>query len=94
MNKEELISITEFCKIYQIDLSLLIALNESGIIVLEQLGEESYLHYDHLNHLDKVIYFYQELGINIEGIETIMHLLNQIEQLQGTIKQLNNIMNH
>jgi chaperone modulatory protein CbpM len=94
MNKEEMISIAEFCKIYQIDLSLLNALNESGAIVLEHIEEELYLHYDHLNHLNKIICFYEELGINIEGIEAILHLLNQIEQLQNTIKHLNNTTGH
>ncbi|WP_157998133.1 chaperone modulator CbpM [Aquimarina agarivorans] len=37
--------------------------------------------------------FYRDLNINVAGIETVMHLLQRIENMQQEIQQLKNELN-
>ncbi len=41
----------------------------------------------------KIVVFYRDLNINVAGIETVMHLLQRIENMQQEIQQLKNELN-
>jgi hypothetical protein len=43
-----------------------------------------------LNELEKIIRLYYELDINLEGIETVIHLLQRINDMQDEITLLKN----
>ena len=45
---------------------------------------------DQMAALEKIIRFYYDLDINIEGIETITHLLKRINSMQDEITTLKN----
>jgi hypothetical protein len=57
------------------------------------IEETSYIHKKQLPDLEKIIRFHSELDINIEGIETITHLLNRINELQNEITILKTRLN-
>ena len=75
MQTEYLIAIDEFCANHNIEVSFISSLQQNG-------GQ--------LQQLEKYIRFYYELDINMEGIETITHLLHRVISLQDEITELRN----
>ena len=86
----ELITINDYCLKYAVEPSFIVALEDSGLIVLTLIEENKYIHYKQLMEMERFIHFHYELQINIEGIEAIMGLLEKIKRLQHEIEDLKN----
>jgi len=84
----ELITINDYCIKYAVEPSFIVALEDSGLIVLTVIDEHKYIHYKQLVEMERFIHFHYELQINIEGIEAIMGLLQKIKRLQHEIETL------
>ena len=52
--------------------------------------QSSYILPDEVHKLEKLVSLHYDLDINIEGIETINHLLEKIEDMQNEIIKLKN----
>lgn len=90
MKKENFIAAIEFCSSHNIEISFINILNESGLIEIETIDDTIYIHESQLQELEKIVRFYYELDINLEGIETIIYLLHKSELLQSEITALRN----
>ncbi len=90
MQKENLIAVNEFCASHNIEISFISSLQEAGLIKCTTVEESLFIDAEQLQHLEKIVYFHYELDINLEGIETINHLLRRIETLQDEIVMLRN----
>ncbi len=90
MESNELIVVEVFCKESQIEISLINELEEFGLIEIVQNNGLKYIHLNHLNKVEKVIRFHNELNINKEGIEAIFELLKRLEQLNEEVQYLKN----
>jgi len=90
MRKEHLISTIEFCTIHDIEISFISSLHETGLIEIITIEETEYFDKSQLQQLEKIIRLYYDLGINLEGIETITHLLNRLNDMRGEITTLKN----
>jgi hypothetical protein len=77
-----MISAADFCTSHKVEMSFVEALKESGLIEVAVLERQSYIPFEELGKLEKLIRFHYELDINVEGIETIMHLLQQVDRMQ------------
>ncbi|CAM4085370.1 MerR HTH family regulatory protein [Pedobacter westerhofensis] len=84
----ELITINDYCNKYAVEPSFIVALEDSGLIVLTVIEDNKYIHYKQLVEMERFIHFHYELQINIEGIEAIMGLLQKIKRLQHEIETL------
>lgn len=82
MNVEKYISLTHLCTHYNLEMPFFVQLNESGLIQIELQNEDAFIHVEQILSLEKIINLHVDLDINIEGIETILHLLEKIEALQ------------
>ncbi len=85
-----LITIEEFCAKHDIEESFISSLQETGLIEITTIEENDFIPADQIQQLEKFIRFYYELDINLEGIETISHLLQRVNALQEEIIQLRN----
>ena len=85
-----MVLVTEFCIHHNIELSFIHSLKEYDMIETVQKEEKIYLPISELPRLEKIIRLHFELDINLEGIETITHLLKRIELMQERITQLTN----
>ncbi len=92
MNQETLIALEEICNSYNIEIPFIYSLSESGLIKLVIIREDSFVDHMQLPRLEKYINFHYTLGINIEGIETIHHLLLRMETLQEEVNRLKNAL--
>lgn len=87
---ENYISAAQFCLGHQIDISFITLLDERGLITIEKENEILYIKDSELPELEKIVHLYYELGINIEGIETILNILNKNRELREEIIMLKN----
>jgi hypothetical protein len=89
MTTDQLIPAKDFCASHHIELSFIQLLHESGLIEVTIIEENTFVHIEQLEQLEKIIRLY-EMDINIEGIETITHLLQRINSMQHKITELKN----
>ena len=87
---EHLIAIDDFCMIHKIEHSFIWSLHEAGLIHIETIETTGYVEDEELSDLEKFTRFFYEMNINIEGIETITHLLHQIQGMNQEVNRLKN----
>jgi hypothetical protein len=90
MQTKHLIPADEFCANHNIEISFISALQETGLIEMTTIKETGFIQASQLPQLEKIVRFYYELGINLEGIETITHLLQRIQAMQDEMTALKN----
>jgi hypothetical protein len=90
MSPEYLIAIDEFCASHNIEISFISSLEQNGLIEITTIEETGFINADQLKQLEKFIRFYYEFDINLEGIETITHLLQRVNSMHDEIVELRN----
>jgi len=90
MNKINLIPAKKFCTSHNIEISFITSLHEAGLLETTIIKETEYIHENQLSELEKIVRLYYELDINLEGIQTVMHLLQRINDMQDEITLLKN----
>jgi hypothetical protein len=90
MKSENLIALNEFCLHHNIEISFISSLEQNGLIEIHKIQETGFIEAGQLHQLEKIVRLFYELDINLEGIETINHLLNKINSLQSEITGLKN----
>ena len=93
MQTQDLFLLNEFCIKNNIEISFINSLHTSGLIEITTIEEQDFINTEQLKQLEKIKYYYYELEINLEGIETIMHLLAKIKNMQDEIIELKNKLN-
>lgn len=86
----EYILTKDLCDRYTIDTSFIALLIEKELIEVHHIEEKHYIHLDTLGRFEHILRLNTELGVNLDGIEVIQHLLNKIEKLQQANIQLRN----
>lgn len=90
MQTDYLIPVDEFCVIHNIEISFISSLQQNGLIEITTIKETGYIDKNQLKQIEKFIRLYYDLDINIEGIETITHLLQRVNAMQDEIQILRN----
>ena len=90
MTNEEMVAAHEFCTSHKVDISFLHSLSEAGLIEITMLQENVFINQDRLPELEKLVRLHYEMDINLEGIETICHLLQQMNAMQEEMRVLKN----
>jgi hypothetical protein len=90
MNKGNMIPANDFCTFHNIEISFLNSLQEAGLIEITTIDETEYIFENQLNDLEKIVRLHYDLDINLEGIETVIHLLQRINDMQDEITLLKN----
>jgi hypothetical protein len=87
---ENLIPANEFCENHNIGISFVRSLQETGMIEITTIEETAYINASQLQELERIVRLHFELDINLEGIDTINHLLQRINNMQDEITVLRN----
>jgi len=82
MPLNNLVPIQHFCVYHQVEVSFIDSLQDYGLINITVINEEKYLFLEEVKEVEKMMVFYFDLGINLEGIEVIYNLMLQNEMLQ------------
>ena len=86
----QLITISEYCSLHDLDLVFLTNLESEGIISFTIIDNQAYLDVEELPALETYTRWHYELGLNTAGIDVVHQLLKKITMLQDEIKKLNN----
>ena len=79
---KEFISIHKICESYQIPTSFFNELQEFDLIPVYTKNEEPMIDVAVLPQVEKILRLHFDLHVNMEGIDVIINLLQQIENLQ------------
>ena len=90
MQRQDIIPAGEFCVHHNIQLSFIHSLSEYGMVQTVLIEEEIFLPISEMEKLEKIIRLHFELDINLEGIETISHLLDRMNAMRQEIVRLTN----
>ncbi len=90
MITEDLILIDQLCTHYKIELAFIDALDNIGLIEIEVLEENRFIHQDRIGDLEKMIRLHHELNVNLEGIDVVFNLINKEMKLREEINSLKN----
>ena len=82
MENKEYLLVENICTYHKIDISLMDSLHSQGLLNLIYIDDQKYLFHEDLKETEKMIRLYDELGINVEGIDVIFNLLQKLDELQ------------
>lgn len=84
----DLIIVDDYCQKCHIDPSFIVLLEEDGLINVQTVDGERYLHESELHELERFTRWYYDLSINIEGISVIHDLLSRMRAMEQEIAHL------
>ncbi len=90
MSTEHLIPADKFCIYHNIEFSFIRNLQELGLLEITIIAGINYIPEDQLEKLERMLRLHDDLEINLEGIDTITHLLGRINKMQAEINALKN----
>ncbi len=90
MSKENLILINKLCTHYEVEMILFSNLHELGIIEIHTIEDAHFIHEDKIDVVEKVIRIHKDLNINLEGVDTVLNLLEKINDLQAELNTVKN----
>lgn len=88
--EQNLIAITTLCSHYEIEFSFIDALHKTGLIQIEIVKQDQFIHQDQIGDLEKMIRLHHELNVNIEGIDVIFNLLEKEKEMREELNALKN----
>lgn len=90
MSKEKLILIKQLCLHYEVEMSLFSELQDFGIIEILTIEDAYFIHEDKISVVEKVVRMQKDLNINLEGVDTVLNLLDKINDLQTELNIVKN----
>jgi len=90
MNTNNLISTQILCSHYDIEISFVDQLSKMGLIQIEVVEQNLYIHQDQISNFEKIVRLYYELDVNLEGIDIVFNLLEKERELQTELIALKN----
>lgn len=85
MTTEIYIPIKTLCTHYKVETSFFQGLNDYGLIEITTVEQSPCVHQNHLKNLEAIVRLHHDLNINFEGIDTVLNLLDKINDLQGEL---------
>lgn len=86
MEKENYILVRTFCEQTNIPDTFINSLYDYGLIEYRKIEKETYILPDDISEIERIDRLHQELGINLEGIDALNHMLKRIRKME---KELN-----
>lgn len=84
----ELISIEEYCRYHHTEITFIDALESNGLIKIVYAETIRCIDAEQLERLEKYTRLYNDLELNIPGIEVVNVLLEKVESMQHRIHEL------
>jgi hypothetical protein len=61
-----------------------------GLIQIEIIEQNQFIHQDQIRDLEKIIRLHNELNVNLEGIDIVFNLLEKERELRNELNTLKN----
>lgn len=86
MEKKHLILVSYYCQQTNTSIAYVESLEEYGLIQTLSIAEDNYVHSEDIAEIERVNRLQEELGINLEGIDALNHLLQKVNHLEKQLK--------
>jgi len=90
MKAEDLIPIEQICANYNVELTFIDSLHDLGLVEIITIKQTRFVEKDHMSDIEKMMRLHYDLGINLEGIDAVAHLLKKMKELEEEVKTLKN----
>lgn len=88
MEKEKYILVRHYCEQTHIPNDFIDALKEYGLIKCEQIETEVYILDEEIPEIERFDRLYNDLGINLEGIDALNHVLHRLHNMESELNML------
>lgn len=88
MDNSTFIAAETLCLHYDIEISFVEDLDNIGLIQIETIDQNKFIHHDQISDFEKIIRLHQELKLNLEGIDVVLNLLEKERALRYEIQTL------
>lgn len=88
MEKDNLISVNDFCIYHKLEITFIQVLEEKGLIETTTVEEGQYLYPECLDDLERLIRLHQDLSIHLDDLDIVNNLLKSISHLQLQLKEM------
>ncbi|UZO80395.1 chaperone modulator CbpM [Aquimarina sp. ERC-38] len=88
MTSEHLIPLLDFCKNHKVEDTFIRELQDMGLIQVVSVHQSYYIEQDTLPRLEQIVRFNKDLHINVEGVDVILRLLDEMQQVKDEMKVL------
>lgn len=88
MQQPEVVALNHFCELHEVELTFVEELDTLGIIEIVQLANERFLKLEEISVVERCIRLHCDLNINAEGIITVAHLIDTVEELNEELRRL------
>ena len=90
MDSENFILIEHYCEQTQTPIDFINDLLEYGMIEIQLIENKTYVQSHFIIEIERIYRLRQDLGINMEGIDSLNHMLKKINRLERELKLLRN----
>jgi chaperone modulatory protein CbpM len=90
MATKNLISADDVLMHHQLEQTFIRSLQEEGLITINIVDQQTFIPANELPKLETMIHLYRDLDINVAGIASIGHLLQQLDEMQQRMWLLQN----
>jgi len=88
MEKENLILVSHYCQQTRTSIEFIESLQDYGFIQVLLIEERNYVHSQDITEIERINRLQEELGINLEGIDAINHVLQKVNKLEKELKMV------
>jgi phage terminase small subunit len=88
MEREEFILVSHYCEQTSTPMDFIDALRDYGIIEIQLFENQNYVAPTTIVEIERVNRLHHELGINLEGIDALNHILEKVIRLERELKVL------
>ncbi|PVW13836.1 chaperone modulator CbpM [Marixanthomonas spongiae] len=88
MAHSKYIQVTTYCKQTKIDRDFVDALQQYGLIEVRTTQKEPCIAEDDITEIERMFRLHKELGINLEGIDTLNHLVKRMHDMEAELFKL------
>jgi hypothetical protein len=90
MDSENYIQIELYCEQTQTPLEFIDDLLEFEMIEVQKIENKIYVKSHYITEIERIYRLRKDLGINMEGIDTLNHMLEKVNRLEQEVRLLRN----
>jgi len=90
MVSENLILITHYCENTNTPEEFIYSLQEYGFIKIQRIDNNIYVESHEIVEIERISRLKNELGINLEGIDALYHMIKKISYLENELRNTKN----
>lgn len=88
--ENQLYKINDICQSYKIETTFIHELHVHGLIEIQYIESQEYIHEEQLPQVEKFYTWHHELDLNMPALDVVDQLLIKIGDLQKKLRELNN----